>query len=221
MRSRLIQSIALVFVICCTPKMAQSQVDLAEDKVKVTFTIEQDGCEATISAKVVMAKHWHINSAVLPDGSFGYATVFTIDKTSAFKTVGGVIEPKPISRYDEVAKEQLSYHEGTFTMKRKIKIESEKDFTISGSFDFQTCNEFKCLPPALYEFKLKVKGCSKEVVVVDENIESTFTKINGDEASDKSGKQFVKVDGKWHEVPAGNSVAFYKKYLTLIGKDEK
>lgn len=220
MRSRIIL-LALSLLICCFPKMAQSQVDLAEDKVKVTFTIEQDGCEATIIAKVVMSKHWHINSAVLPDGSFGYATVFSVDKTSAFKTVGGVIEPKPISEYDEIAKEQLSYHEGTFTMKRKIKIESEKDFTLSGTFDFQTCNEVKCLPPAIYDFKLKVKGCSKEVVDLDESIESTFANVRGDEATDKSGKQFVKVNGKWHEVPEGNSVAFYKKYLTLTSTDEK
>ena len=218
MRSRLIQLIALSFVMYCLPNVAQSQVDLAEDKVKVTFSIEQDGCEATVIAKIVMAKHWHINAVVLPDGTFGYATVFAIEKSNAFKTVGGVIEPKPISRYDDVSQEQIAYHEGTITMKRKIKIESEKDFTLVGSFDFQTCDESKCLPPATYDFKLKVKGCSKEVEVLDENIESTFTEVKGDEAKDKSGSQFVKVNGKWHKVPEGNSVAFYKKYLTLTEK---
>lgn len=206
---------------CSSWNVAQSQVELAEDKVKATFTIEQDGCEATIIAKVVMAKHWHINAVVLPEGSFGYATVFSIEKSSAFKTVGGVVEPKPTSRYDEIAKEQLSYHEGTITLKRKIKIESDKDFTISGTFDFQTCDESKCLAPEIYSFKLKVKGCSKEAEAVDENIESTFTEVKGDEATDKAGTRFVKVNGKWHEVPAGNSVAFYKKYLTLTENDEK
>lgn len=218
MKSRLIQLIALSLVMFCLPNLVQSQVELAQDKVKVTFSLEQDGCEATIVAKVSIVKHWHINASVLPAGSFGIPTDFTVEKSSAFKTVGGVIEPKPINRFDEVADEQLSYHEGTFTMKRKIKIESEKDFTISGSFDFQTCDESKCLPPANYEFKLKVKGCSKEVEVLDENIESTFTEVKGDEAKDKSGTQFVKVNGKWHKVPEGNSVAFYKKYLTLTEK---
>jgi hypothetical protein len=117
----------------------------------------------------------------------------------------------------------LSTHEGTIIMKRKIKIDSDKDFTIKGSFDFQTCDEAKCLPPAEYEFSLKVKGCSTDdgAEIEEENIEKTFSKISGDEAQNKEGINFVKVDNEWHEVPTGNSMAFYKKYLTLVSKDDE
>lgn len=218
MKSRIIQLTVLSFLLTFFVGAAEAQIELGKDKVKVTFSIEQNKCEATIIAKVVVAKSWHINSTVLPEGSFGYPSSFKVDKTAMFKTVGGVIEPKPHVYLDEAADEMQSTHEGTFYMKRKITIESEKDFTITGAFDFQTCNESRCLPNDEYEFSLKVKGCSKEEEKIDENIEATFTEVNGDEAKNKDGEEFVKVKGAWHQVPEGNSKSFYKKYLTLVSE---
>ena len=76
--------------------------------------------------------------------------------------------------------------------------------------------------PAAYDFSLKIKGCAEEAAEEeDTDIEKTFTKVNGDEAQNKEGTNFVKVNNEWHEVPAGNSVAFYKKYLTLVSKDDE
>ena len=219
MKSRIIGLFAFTLILSSSISSVFGQVELGKDKVVVTFSVQQNDCEATIIAKIVMAKSWHINSTVLPDGSFGYATVFNLDKSSSFKTVGGVIEPKPHVYMDELADEMLSTHEGTIVMKRKIKIDSEKDFTVKGIFDFQTCDEAKCLPPANYEFSVKVKGCSgKDAEKPEENIEKSFTKISGDEAQNKDGIEFVKVNNEWHEVPEGNSNSFYKKYLTLVSK---
>lgn len=202
---------------------SSGQIELPEDKVKWKFSVEQDGCEAFVVAKITVIEHWHINATKLPEGSFGFATAFNVKKSPDFQTVGGVIEPKPINVYDELADEHLSYHEGTFTLKRKIKILSDKDFEISGNFHFQTCNDVKCLPDHNVEFKLKVKGCSEakttqEDVTIDE---TKLIDIKNDEAKDKEGNSFVKVNNKWHKVPEGNSTAFYKKYLLIIEKDEE
>lgn len=219
MNKKMMGLLTLVFVFSGMVSQAFGQVELGKDKVKATFSIQQDGCEATIIAKIVMDEHWHINSITLPEGSFGYATKFDLTSSPSFKTKGGVVEPKPHVYMDEIAGEMLSTHEGTITMKRKIKVVSEKDFTLNGIFDFQTCDEARCLPPAQYEFSLKVKGCaSKDESTEEDDIEKTFTSINGDEAKNKEGTNFVKVNNEWHEVPAGNSVAFYKKYLTLVSK---
>lgn len=211
--------LALTFVMSGFVSQAFGQVELGKDKVKATFSVQQDGCEATIIAKIVMDEHWHINSIKLPEGSFGYATKFDLNASSSFKTKGGVIEPKPHVYMDEIAGEMLSTHEGTITMKRKITVLSEKDFTVNGILDFQTCDEARCLPPAQYDFSVKVKGCTSKDEDSDEaNIEKTFTSVNGDEAQNKEGTNFVKVNDEWHEVPDGNSIAFYKKYLTLVSK---
>lgn len=222
MRSNFLGLFALVFIFSSSILQSSAQVELGKDKVKVTFSVQQNKCEATIIARIVMDEHWHINSIVLPEGSFGYATSFNLENSSSFKVVGGVIEPKPHIYMDEKAGEMLSTHEGTIVMKRKIKVLSEKDFTVTGNFDFQTCDEAKCLPPAAYDFSLKIKGCAEEAAEEeDTDIEKTFTKVNSDEAQNKEGTNFVKVNNEWHEVPAGNSVAFYKKYLTLVSKDDE
>jgi thiol:disulfide interchange protein len=139
-----------------------AQIELPEDKVKCVCTISQNGEDATIEYKVTVVPHWHVNALVLPEGSFGYKSTLGFDKSPNYKLVGKTIEPKPILKFDEEADEQLAFHEGTFTFKQKIKINSEKDFTIKGFFDFQTCNNVKCLPPAKFPFKVDVKGFSKE-----------------------------------------------------------
>jgi len=195
-----------------------SQIELPEDKVKATFSVQQNGCEATIIAKISMVEHWHINSVVLPQGSFGYASALNLEKSEAFKTVGGVVEPKAHVEFDDASGELLSYHEGTVRLKRKIKVVSEEDFSISGSFDFQTCDSVKCLPPYSYDFDAKVNGCSEEKAEVDEDVVKTFVENKDGIAKNKEGVSFVRVNDEWFEVPEGNSAAFYKKYLTLGGK---
>lgn len=137
-----------------------SQVEFPEDKARWTFTVEQNGCEATVIAKVAIVEHWHINSIVLPAGTFGYASKFQLEKSPAFKTIGAVVEPKPILRHDEEADEDLSYHEGKVVFKQKIQLLSSKDFTLKIKYGFQPCDESHCLVPYEGTYSLKVKGCA-------------------------------------------------------------
>lgn len=200
----------------------QAQIELPEDKVSWNFTLEQKGCEATIIGRVKIVDHWHINATKLPAGSFGYATKIEFKKSPAYKLIGGIIEPKPILKHDDLADEDLAYHEGTVVFKQKIEILSDKDFDLNGSFSFQTCNEVKCLPDHTAAFKVKVKGCSaSDNADAQKKLISDFTKIDNDVATHKNGSTYVLVYGQWNEVPQGNSVEFYKKYLTITRKDEK
>lgn len=222
MRKNLIPvlSTLLLVLTVLTSSTSWGQIEYPEDKVSWKFTIEQDGDEATIIGTITMVEHWHIYAANLPDDSFSMPTEFELGKSSNYKVIGKVIEPKPIFEHDELADENLYYHSDRIVMKRKIKILSEKDFNLSGEFTFQTCDDTHCLRPYTAEFKVKVKGAkAEEEVETPENIEDTFTEVDGDEAKDKDGVVYVKVADKWHAVPEGNSTAFYKKYLTLVGDE--
>lgn len=138
-------------------------LEFPEDKVKATFTIEQNGCEATVVAKVTIVPKWHINAFVLPKGSFLYPTSMVLKKSGDFSLVGSVKEPKPHYMRDELADEDLYFHEGTVTFRQKINVKSTKDFTLQGEFGFQTCNDVKCLPNHTYPFSLKVKACVNSI----------------------------------------------------------
>lgn len=150
------------FLFVLFTQAAYGQLELPEDKVKVDFSIVQKGCDASVVAKVKCVEHWHINAVKLPPESFGYPSSLNLEPSPAYELRGGTIEPKPIHVYDEKAKEDLYYHEGTFNIKQKIKVVGEKDFVIKGNFDFQTCDEVKCLRPFAYEFELNVKGCKTD-----------------------------------------------------------
>jgi len=138
------------------------QLEFPEDKVSWKFTVEQDGEDAVVVGTITMVEHWHIYAVNLPDGVFTLPTVVTLDKSSDFKLVGGVTEPKPIFEHDELADEDLYYHSHTIKLKQKIKVLSEDDFTLTGTFEFQTCDDTHCLPPFDTEFSVKVKGVEKD-----------------------------------------------------------
>ena len=133
------------------------QIDFPEDKVKWKFRVEKTEKDVFVVAEVKMVKGWHINAIVLPKGTFGLNTNWNLAKNPNFKTVGNVIEPKPLLKHDQAADEDIAYHEGTVLFKQKIVLLNDKDFVLKGTYDYQTCNEVGCLPPYNTTFSLKVK----------------------------------------------------------------
>ena len=214
-----IKLLAVAFLFITSSLVAQ--IELPQDMVKAVFTVEQNGDEATIIATITVRKKWHINAIVLPKGTFGLATDYTLVPSANYKAIGGIIEPKPIEKFDEAADELLAYHEGTFKLKRKIKVLSKKDFKLNGEFYFQTCNDVRCLPDYTMKFTVDVKGVSSEAKSTEasESTNEKFKDTKGDFAKDDRGVDFVKSNNKWHEVPKGNSPEFYQKYLALTRKN--
>ena len=196
-----------------------AQLEFPEDKVNWTFTVEQNGDEATIVGTITMIEHWHIYAVHIPEGSFTIPTDVVLNKSANFKKVGKVIEPKPHFEHDDLADEDLYYHSNTIKLKQKIKILGDRDFIIKGVFSFQTCDDTHCLPPFETEFEVSLKGVEKENLEIAKKLD--FSSIDGDETEDKDGTTYVKVNEEWYKVPAGNSKTFYKKYLSLGGKYEK
>lgn len=207
----------LLLLLVSSASVSYGQIEYPEDKVSWKFTVEQDGEDAYIVGTITMVEHWHIYACNLPDGAFSLPTEVKLIPSSNFKAIGGVKEPKPTFVHDDLADEDLYYHSNTVKLKRKIKVLSEKDFTLDGEFFFQTCDDDHCLAPHVAKFSVKVKGVQPE----EETSEDIFENAKGDEVKDDKGQVHVRVNGEWHPVPEGNSTGFYKKYLALRGKDEE
>ena len=156
-----------------------AQLEQPEDKVKATISLYQDDCSLEVVVDVDIVDGWHINSHVLPEGSFSIPTNITVDKSNNYKSRVGIIEPEPILEFDDMADEMMSYHHHKFTLKKKITSKARKDYVLKGVFSFQTCNEAKCLP--LYEqpFELKVKACGP-VMELRDDIEPAAEKNDPD-----------------------------------------
>ena len=172
-----------------------SQIINHEDVVKVNFSLEQKNCEAFIVAKITIIPGWHINSYKLPKDSYAIPSEININKTTKL-TVKETIEPKPIQYIDEDLGDVQSYHKGSLTMKRRVLINSNIDFKVSGFFSFQVCDEAgKCLMPHEYTFSLNAKGCesikSDSVVKIEKDTASQITnnKVVNNDPADKNIKK--------------------------------
>ncbi|MES2555366.1 MAG: hypothetical protein V4604_04395 [Bacteroidota bacterium] len=139
-----------------------TSVELPEDMAKWNFTIEQNGSEATIVARVTIKSSWHINSVFRGNGAFGFPTQFILNDSKNYSEIGLVEEPAPIMIYDEIADENLCIHRGTVVFKQKIRVQNEKDFVLYGQYSFQPCDSTHCLAPFQGNFAVNVKGSDQK-----------------------------------------------------------
>ncbi|MEX2485157.1 MAG: cytochrome c biogenesis protein CcdA [Brumimicrobium sp.] len=181
--------------------------EMPEDKVDWNFSIEQDGCDVTLIAKLKVVEHWHINATKLPEDNFGIPTTFKVLKSKNYKLIGGVVEPQPIEEFDEAADETLSYHKGSFSLKQKIKVQTDKDFELKFDFGFQPCDSVKCLMPYEDNFSVKVKGCSSTTASEtndDEVKEAAVTKDDSTSNSDSIGGKAENENAKSDSLEGAN-----------------
>lgn len=194
MTRSILKILSLLLVFFATTFNSFGQLEFPEDKVSWKFTIEQNGDEATIIGTITMVEHWHIYAAKLPKGSFLIPSSIIFEASPTFKEMGGVIEPKPIFKHDDASDEDLYYHSNTIKLKRKIKVLSEKDFTLKGTFTFQTCDEFHCLPPYDASFTLKVKGVKAGESTSEPIDDPTQIEDTTDQSINQNGGTDVKID---------------------------
>ena len=223
-----IRLLSLVFLLVATffTKNAVAQLEFPEDKVSWSFSVEQNGDEATVIGKITMVKHWHIYAAYLPKGSFLIPTAVDLTPSSNFKMIGKLIEPKPVFEHDDITDEDLYYHSNTIYLKQKIKITSEKDFTLKGKFSFQTCDDSHCLPPHEVDFSVKVKGVKAETSEVTPVVNKKDTVIENTDPNETTAiKTEPKTDSKKASVEESKEEAslwgvfigaFFSGFLALI-----
>jgi thiol:disulfide interchange protein DsbD len=165
-----------------------------EDVVKVKFSIEQKDNEAYVVAKIKIIPGWHINSFKLPKNSYAIQSDIKLNPQGNF-AIKELIEPKPNQYIDEDLGDMQSHHKGTLVMKRKIVITSATDFTLTGVFSFQVCDEAgKCLMPHEYPISLKVKGST--IVTINDSIPPSVSKDTNSIIADKEAKIDSKIINK-------------------------
>lgn len=88
---------------------------------------------------------WHLYSQHLPDGG-PMPTEFVFAKLDGIQLDGKASEPTPKEVFDEMFKMKVKYFDKTATFTQKIKLIGNKPVTISGTINFQACNEETCIP---------------------------------------------------------------------------
>ncbi len=143
------------------------------DPVKWTFsaTIINEK-EAEIVASCTIEPTWHVYATKLSDKEDAIGpipTTFVLKSSKDFKMAGKVSEGKYITHYDPNFEMDLNYFESKAVFKQKIKINSDKPFTVSGEIQYMACNDERCIfpDPEVFTVMVSPKGSAAETPAAD------------------------------------------------------
>ena len=125
--------------------------------VKWSFSAEKKENEATLLLKATIEKQWHVYSQDVGEGG-PIPTSFTFKPSADYDLTGVVLEPKAEMVHDPNFDIDVKYFETSVTFKQKIKLKTDKAFTVKGSLEFMVCNDKMCLPPDEVEFEIPIEG---------------------------------------------------------------
>lgn len=110
--------------------------------------------EATLLLKATIQPGWHIYSLNVKEGG-PIKTSFTFAKSKDYELIGKPVEPKPVTKYEESFKMDVSYFEKEVIFQQKIKLKHGASASaVKGQLEYMVCNDKKCLPPEDIDFSI-------------------------------------------------------------------
>ncbi|MCB9225129.1 MAG: thioredoxin family protein [Crocinitomicaceae bacterium] len=188
----MLNRVFLFLAIAILPTFLFSQDDQmpnsVDEVIKWNFSVEYDGCDAYLVFKVDQKDGWHIYSQVQPDGAIAYPTEFTFAPSADYELIGTAKEFGAEDHSNEGFPEK--YFPGKLAkFKQKIKIKSEKDFTVKVEYGFMACKT-ACFPPDFREYSFKVKGKTADCDASGE-VDQENNPENGNE-EDEADEEIIK-----------------------------
>lgn len=156
----------LLFSSCNSNKPEENKADNTEGNVldanqmlepcRWTFTVEQNTPgEATLIATAKLDSGWHLYSQEEIDMG-PLPMKFSFDSLPDYELAGGTAEENVRKEYDPFFDSEVFFFEKEAVFKQKIKVSGKKDFTVTGTVDYQACLT-QCVNGAA-DFSFNVKG---------------------------------------------------------------
>ena len=146
--------IIIVIIIAVSLNIAASGQVLTP--VRWSYAIKRtSAAEAVVFFKAKIDDGWHIYSAYQPEGG-PIKTSFVFAPDNAFRLAGKIIEPKPVTRYENTFEMDVKYFANSVIFQQKVKVKN-KAAVIKGKLEYMVCNDQKCLPPEAVDFIIPLK----------------------------------------------------------------
>ncbi|MEO7922622.1 MAG: protein-disulfide reductase DsbD domain-containing protein [Chitinophagaceae bacterium] len=111
-----------------------------------------------IHMKATIQQNWHLYSQSQPDDAIAIPTEFKISPNPLFKMEGKIKELGKMEKMNDatlgVSANQYSH---TVDFVQKIKLRANVKTNFSGTVEYQTCDDKKCLPPKKVNFTVVIK----------------------------------------------------------------
>ncbi len=101
---------------------------------------------------------WHLYSQNQPDDAIAIPTNFTINNNPLLKLDGKIKELGKMEKYkDKILGISAHQYSEKVDFVQVVKLKANAKTNISGSVEFQTCDDKKCLPPKTVNFNIALK----------------------------------------------------------------
>ncbi len=124
--------------------------------------------DAIIYLKVKIEDSWHIYASN-QKGVGPVKTSFNFMPSRDYALIGKLIEPKPITKYEDTFEMDISYFEKSVVFQQKIKLKEvlkknqgdtitrPAQVVVKGSVEFMACTNKECLPAETINFSIPIK----------------------------------------------------------------
>lgn len=128
----------------------------AQNPVTWTFTSKKlPNGNYEIHMTATLEKGWHLYAQEQPDDAIAMGTAFTITSNPLIEKVGKIKEEGKLEKFhDKELKLSANQYSNTVDFIQTIKLKGKAKTSFSGSVEYQTCDDKKCLPPKTVNFKV-------------------------------------------------------------------
>jgi hypothetical protein len=146
-------SLILLFALFTVPVLAQL------NPISWTFTaVKKSDKEYEIQLKANIQESWHLYSQSQPDDAIAIPTAIKFNPNPLFITDGKIKEDGKMERYsDKTLGISANQYAGSVVFTQKIKLKTKAKTKITGTVEYQTCDDKKCLPPKTVKFSIDVR----------------------------------------------------------------
>ena len=128
----------------------------AQNPVTWTFTSKKlSNGNYEIHMTATIEKGWHLYSQNQPEDAIAIPTTFTITSNPLIEAVGKIKEDGKMEKFhDSQLDLSANQYSKTVNFVQTIKLKGKAKTSFSGSVEYQTCDDKKCLPPKTVNFKV-------------------------------------------------------------------
>ena len=111
-----------------------------------------------VHMKATIQSGWHLYSQVQPEDAIAMPTTFTINSNPLLTVNGKIKETGKVEKFHD-ARLGISANQYSSTVDfiQSVKLKAKAKTNLSGSVEYQTCDDKKCLPPKTVTFSVTIQ----------------------------------------------------------------
>ncbi|TCJ14563.1 hypothetical protein EPD60_11305 [Flaviaesturariibacter flavus] len=130
----------------------------AQNPVSWTFTTKKLNDKTyEVHMTATIQKGWHLYAQAQPKDAIAQPTSFSFNKNPLLNFEGKVKEVGKLEKFrDKVLDVSANQFSNRVDFVQVVKLKAKAKTAVTGSLEFQTCNDEKCLPPKNVPFTINL-----------------------------------------------------------------